>query len=209
MVISVYKENRKFADQFFKNKEIDKVLYKVLKVHAKDIISLEPSTLEDDYKRAIDYEITIKAGKIACRIRNLKDMKNQSWRDLTIRSKNNSYTTEIDKLQTSEVRWYLYCWAYNDKIIDWMFIDLNVIREEQVLLQDWKEQPNYVNGEPDGTAFIIIPFKDLLKHHCIIDFHSNIISAYVREVGYKKQPKKELPSLAIPKKELNLQDVYG
>lgn len=172
---------RNWSDGFYKIDEINRVMYKVLKTSACDIIDLQSASEEDDYKRSIDYEITIKSGKIACRIRNIEEMFDQSWRDFTIRSKNNGHITEIDKLQTAEVRWYLYCWAYGKRIVDYIFIDLDILREKNLLFMDWKEKWN-----KDGTAFIIIPFQKLLECHCIMQYDSNIISDYVKKSGYRK-----------------------
>lgn len=180
-----YSKNRQWSDKFFKNKQVNRIIYKVLKVNANEIIDLEPASETNDRNYCIDYEIIIKTGKIACRIRNLERMEGKGVadkRDFSIRSKSNGFLTEIDKLQTAEVRWYLFCWAYGKNIIDWIFIDLDVFRETDWLEKKWLEIPNLA----DGTAGIYIPFEYLLENNCIVQYNSNIISDYAKKIGYRK-----------------------
>ena len=61
---------------------------------------------------------------------------------------------------------------------------MNVFRQKNLLFKDWKEKNNN-----DGTAFIIIPFQELLKYHCIVQYNSNIIADFVKKNGYKKPRK--------------------
>lgn len=149
-----FKDNWNFQLNYYKTVET------LLKRNAEYFISVSVATQEQDMKRATDFVVKIEGGDIAVRIRR----KYYKYRDLTIRSKNGIYKTEIDKLKEGWARYYLYCWETDDsKIDEWMLVDMNMVRTMK-LLEGRQEKYN-----KDGkTAFICIPFHELNNNNCIL-----------------------------------------
>jgi hypothetical protein len=131
----------------------------IIRKNAQYFVSIRVSESEQDMKQATDFVVAIDGGEIAVRIRR----SNCKFRDMTIRSKKRVGKTEIDKIREGWARYYLYCWTNaNDEISEWIFVDLNKVREAKLL----DNQKDISNG--DGTYFVAIPFNELLTSGCII-----------------------------------------
>lgn len=131
----------------------------ILKKNAQYFVNVSIATPDQDMKQATDFVVVIDGGEIAVRIRRDKC----KWRDLTIRSTNRGYKTEIHKIRDGWARYYLYCWTQGgNDISEWMLVDLNKVRELQLL----EGRSEISNG--DGTLFIAIPYRELNESECIL-----------------------------------------
>ena len=94
----------------------------------------------------------INSGDIAVRIR-----RDTNFRDITIRAFNNGHKTELDKIREGYCDWYLYIWTQNNRIVEWIFLDVNLIRASGLFNNDRKVTMNKDNC----TGFIIYTIYEL------------------------------------------------
>ena len=135
-------------------------LIAILKNHAAVFIEFEDASFEEDTQHATDMKIVTKGKAIAVRIRN-SDCR---FRDLTIRSSNRGYCTEIDKIRKGDGDIYLYGWKDGaDNIIEYLLVNIDKFRDSGLLDEKRSEIPNY-----DGTAFTTYSIGELEKTGCII-----------------------------------------
>lgn len=149
-----FKQNWDFQSRYYSKIE------SIIKQNAGEFISVTVADTETDMKRATDFVIKVTGGDIAVRIRRA----DKPWRDLTIRSYNNGYKTEIHKLREGFGRFYLYCWE-NDKheLSEWVLVDLDKLRETGLLDKQRKQFENR-----DGTTcFIAFGIRELEQVGCI------------------------------------------
>jgi hypothetical protein len=95
------------------------------------------------------------------------------WRDLTIRSRRDTKAkTELAKIKEGHGFRYFYGWIDdNDKIVEWMLIDLDKLRASGLLEKPRREIPNKdKDGNPDGTYFICIKSIELFNADCTIAY---------------------------------------
>jgi hypothetical protein len=126
------------------------------------ILSIEPSTEEEDQQYNADYVLTVSSGKIACRIRR----PSCKYRDFTIRAWRKLGTkTELQKIKEGFGKWYLYAWAKNNYVFDdWMLIDLDKFRASGLL-----NTSRDLTQNPDGTTgFIHFNLSELYLGNCIV-----------------------------------------
>lgn len=188
------------------NQAID-LMYEILQAHFKQIINIKETPLEIDRTFATDLVLlTFNSNSIAVRMRRLKIC--GKYRDLTIQTQQasgNRYNTEYVKIfEKGYVRWYLYCWVRNDKIREWMFIDLDILRDKK-LIENYDE----ITNKNDNQRFKAIPLEILLKNNCIIDYHLNGKKSHRKELNnvgciIAFHDKKE----ASIKKEVKLSDFF-
>lgn len=124
----------------------------ILKSQAAHIVKVEVASPEADMKRATDLEIHITGGCVAVRIR--RDI---PYRDLTIRAKNGNSKTEIHKLREGYADWYLYAWTTNNKVSEWVLVDLSVMRTKGL----FDESRPVIMNKDGYTGFIIYTLKEL------------------------------------------------
>ena len=141
-----WKPDKKWADQFLP--EIERIIREV----AGSIIEVKAASQEADEHFATDYVVTVESGDIACRIRKWHYW--EHFGDLTFRySRPSGAQTEVEKIQNGFARWYLYAWANDGSLGAWVFINLDIVREQGTLLNDW---PVFANK--DGSSrFVAIP----------------------------------------------------
>lgn len=143
-----------------------KAINEVVRSVAAKIITITPSSFQRDTEEAIDYDIQISSGTMACRIRRAATC---SYRDLTMTTRRPSGArAEVDKGLAGKVRWYLYAWAEAGGFIDWMFVDLAVVRSKS-LIQQAIEDGREVQLQ-DGNRFAYIRFRDLAKADALVKF---------------------------------------
>jgi CRISPR/Cas system CSM-associated protein Csm4 (group 5 of RAMP superfamily) len=132
----------------------------LIKQNAMYFISIEVADKETDSKKATDFVVRVVGGDIAVRIRRAS----QKHRDLTIRSYNNGYRTELQKIKEGFGRFYLYCWE-NEKneLAEWMLVDLNLLRTSGAL----ENRHEFIN-EDRITRFIAIPTNYLKSTNCLV-----------------------------------------
>jgi hypothetical protein len=153
-----------FAEQkSWSDGHIDEVNRVVRKVVGK-IIDIIPADPERDRKEGIDYDIKVKAGTIACRIRRAQ----YPHRDLTMTSRRISGAkAETDKILSGSVSWYLYAWAAQRRFQEWMFLDLQILRVRGLIQAAIREGNE--NRDAYGNSFIYIPFGRLLNEGVVLD----------------------------------------
>jgi len=116
------------------------------------IVNVKVAEPDDDLNRATDYKIKINSGDIAVRIR-----RDTNFRDITIRAFNNGHKTELDKIREGYCDWYLYIWTQNNRIVEWIFLDVNLMRASGLFNNDRKVTMNKDNC----TGFIIYTIYEL------------------------------------------------
>lgn len=125
---------------------------------AGQIIEIREGTEDEDQKEATDYVVHVASGTIACRVR-----RNCRYRDLTLRaSRPSGVRTELAKIKDGWGRWYLYMWADEDSIEDWIFVDMDGLRDSG-LLNGERRQRN-----PDGVTFLPLPVPELDAAGCLV-----------------------------------------
>lgn len=109
-----------------------KTIKKVLKrLGFTDVRKASP---DDDMNHATDFtaELNGKRCHIASRLR--RDG-NGKWRDLTIR-RDTDYgknMSELEKIAEGEVDFYFYGWTDEDRMVDWVLIDMQAMRDRHML----------------------------------------------------------------------------
>lgn len=117
-----------------------------------------------DRDEGIDLFATVPSGEIACRVRRAS---NTHARDLTIRrSVPSGWITELEKVRTGCIRWYLYGWAENRHFVDWMFVDLNAVRRRNLI--DTAIRNNQIRYNRDRSSFVFVTSLDLIANGCLI-----------------------------------------
>lgn len=152
--------NRFERDKEWADAHLDEI-YRVVRDVGGEIVTVTPSSFERDTTEAIDYDIVVAAGHMSCRIR-----RNRRERDLTMTTRRPSgVTPEADKITAGSVRWYLYAWAEAGRFVDWMFVDLDVLRRERLIDQALDRHQTRCC---DGSKFLFIPFGDLARAGAIL-----------------------------------------
>lgn len=145
------------------------LLYPILQKHLRRIIQINQAPIDIDRSQATDLLLFQgNCGNIAFRIRD----NSIKYRDLTLqtmqgsgRRDNTEYVKIMDK---NTVKWYLYCWGpkNGDQINEWMFLDIEKIRNKQ----EWdviEEKYNPYTQE----YFKPMDFKLLSKKRAIIEYN--------------------------------------
>jgi hypothetical protein len=146
-----------WADQF--EDEVRRVVRSV----AGHIVEIVPSDPVRDMEQAVDYEVRVAAGDISCRIRRAERC---SYRDLTMTTRRKSGAIpEADKILEGSVRWYLYAWANGREFVEWMFVDLDVVREKKLIE---RARARGSRRSPDGSRFISISHEELASAGAIV-----------------------------------------
>lgn len=74
--------------------------------------------------------------------------------------------TELDKLKEGYAKYYFYGWTTDeDEIQDWILVDLDKVRQKNILDINWTERSN-----KDGTKFICIPARQLYIQKCLVNY---------------------------------------
>jgi hypothetical protein len=134
----------------------------------KMFMNVNTAPTKKDMEQATDLVLSVNGIDIAVRVRRHKFFKDGNklfGLDWSIRSVNNGHLTEIQKLQSGFGRWYFYGYSKDDKgqLIRWYLIDLDIVRNENILTMNY---PEYPNG--DGTSGKYIPINKLYEIDCII-----------------------------------------
>jgi hypothetical protein len=154
---SRFEQQKAWADGHINevNRVVRKVAGKII-----DILETDP---ERDRKEGIDYEVKVASGNIACRIRRA----HYPHRDLTITiSKPSGVKPEVDKILNGSVRWYLYAWAAEGRFVEWMFVDLDKVRELRLIEKAIERGRTQTDSE--GSRFVCIPFEELEQRDVIV-----------------------------------------
>jgi hypothetical protein len=151
--------NKAWADSF------EREVCAVLRALSDDLVKVLVAPLDIDTQEATDYVVTVPSGNVSCRIRREKWV---GWRrDLTLRFQSRSGAkTEVEKLREETVRWYLYAWAEDAAIVDWMFIDLAKVRQARLIESALNDEQ--IVRLPDGSSFIWIAADDLFYAGAIV-----------------------------------------
>jgi hypothetical protein len=181
----MYKDDRAWGDAFTDQ------AFRILTPFIPQCVELTLAPQYKDNKEATDFEIALKGGTIAVRLRR----PSYNFRDLTIRSRRaNGARTELAKLQAGYAFRYFYGWTdERHNIREWILVDLDKVRQAGLLHRDWQEKPN-----KDGTTFFIaIPSQALDQAGCLIAKQLKIQKP-VRQVPKKPPLFQGLPASSIP-----------
>lgn len=139
----------------------DEQLIAIIKEQASHIIQVRRATEKEDNSCEADLVLETSSGKILCRTRSAKYYR----RDLTIRCERPTGTvTELQKIESGAGRWYLYAWTNDNRITEWMLIDLDRLRQSG-LIERWRRN---IFSNPDKTKFIAIPRSEIHKAGAIV-----------------------------------------
>ena len=134
----------------------------ILALNSMHLITVDIADEQKDMNQATDFIVNIKGGTVAVRTR--RNIGNQ-YRDLTIRSKRPSgHETELQKIKNGFADYYLYIWTSENKIVDWWLVDVNKMRESNLLERERIE----IWNKDRSSAFIAITFGELGNAHAII-----------------------------------------
>jgi len=131
----------------------------IIKSQAMHIIKVEVSSPEDDMKHATDLDVQILGGRVAVRIR--RDIR---YRDLTIRAVNNGKKTEIHKLREGYGDWYLYAWTTENRVSDWILVDISVMR----LNNCFTETRPIIMNKDGCTGFVTYSIGELQRFNAVV-----------------------------------------
>lgn len=159
-----YKQDREWADTYE-----DQVL-RILTQLMPHLVMLYVASDEKDKKEATDFEVKMKGGSIAVRLRDMKECR---WRDLTIRSRRigkvqtgKDVKTELAKIKEGYGFRYFYGWVDENGIIaEWILVDLDKVRSSGLLDKQRQEIPN----TDRTTWFIAIKIWELRNAGCLIE----------------------------------------
>jgi len=151
-----YTTDRQWSDKFLPEIVI------ILENNAKYLLNVRISGEEKDKTEATDLQLKTDGGDIAVRI-----LREKKYNTFTIRSYRSSGSkTELAKLKEGYCRWYFFGWCKDDKLSEWIIIDVNKLRESGLL-----DAYETIMNKDQTTGFIAIPLKDLSFHDCIVAFN--------------------------------------
>lgn len=150
-----YQTDRHWSDQFIPE------IVNILENNAKYLLKIRVSSEDKDKTEATDLQLKVDSGDIAVRV-----LREKKYETLTIRAyRSSGAKTELQKIKEGYCRWYFFGWCKDDKLSEWIIIDLDKLRESG-LLDEYKTIMN-----KDGTTgFIAIPLRDLIFKDCLIAF---------------------------------------
>jgi hypothetical protein len=173
---TLYEMDRAMAD-FYVPQAIDLLINKC----AKHIFTIKPSNDYDDLNKATDCVFNTIGGSIAFRHRG--EYAFHEYHDITLRSfRPSGVKTEVEKIREGSPRWYLYCWVKDNKITEWVLLDLNIFRETIIDNPDTPhKKTNY-----DENKFHAYGIIQLYKAGCITNM-SPLVEDYLKSYGIIKR----------------------
>lgn len=154
-----------FAQNFAYQERLLDQIKTILKSKAQLFVSFEIANAEQDMKQATDMVLTIQGGQlIAVRCRRPEHRK---WQDVTIRCRSrNGGKTELEKLKEGWGDWYVYAWEDDNHTLSrWCIYDLHRVRQSGLL-----DKLREIRKNPDGTAFIAIPLRELYEAGALSEY---------------------------------------
>ena len=166
-----YINDRLWADQYIKQ-----VKEKIISISSK-LAFVNTAGFEKDTKFSTDLILKTIQGDSAVRLRR----SHIKFRDLTIRAKRDSgVKTELEKIKKGWGRWYFYGWvSQQDKIEDWIFVDLNKLRKTNLLDRS-------LIDNKDGTYFIAISKKELERENCLVLKQEHSVEYSIKSKSYRE-----------------------
>jgi hypothetical protein len=156
---TLYQKDREWADS--QNPEIEKIILDNLN----KIVKVRISSDEEDTTKATDMVAEVENEKIAIRIRRIPS---KNFKDITIRSRRESgHITELEKIKTDCVSWYLYCWKDRDSL-EWLLLNIKKMNYFRLFTGRIEKQ-----NKDMRTYFISIPINEIKRHGCIVAGHLN------------------------------------
>lgn len=151
----MYQLDREWGDSYVS--QVTRILTQLLPY----LVEINTASIEMDTKCATDFTIKLKGGNVAVRLRRPK----YDFRDLTIRALRDSGSkTELAKIKEGHGFRYFYGWIdKNNRIAEWILVDLDKVREMGLLDKKRPLIDNY-----DGTYFIAISIAELEESDCLI-----------------------------------------
>jgi hypothetical protein len=136
---------------------------KIILDNIQHIIDVKIAPDSDDIHRCTDLIVKISGGKIGLRMR-----RNRDFQDFTVRnSRPNGTKTERDKIISGCIQSYLYIWFENDKVADWILINIDKMNELKLFSDNLYGNGKIVENR-DGTTFISYSLSVLRELNCIL-----------------------------------------
>lgn len=156
-----WEDDKRWSDKYWP--QIEQIIRGVVG----DIVHVSYAHPREDELEATDFIVTVESGRIACRVRNLQSIPPQCrWKDVTIRSwRKSGSPTELSKLLSKLVRWYLYLWVDDvvEQVVGWLFYDVH----RAVDLKVYDECQQIINRDGE-TAFIAVELQRLRHVGCVV-----------------------------------------
>jgi hypothetical protein len=151
----------------------------ILHANSMKFISITNSSQDEDLNKATDLNITIVGGQLGVRVRKSSILK----RDFTLRAINTGHVTELEKLRNKNdvATWYIYGWETNNKLDDWIMVNIQAMKKSGLLYDNRKPIPN-----PDGkTWFNAYTIAELHKSNAIAEFKatSELMISEIKKAG--------------------------
>ena len=125
------------------------------------LLHVLPATAEDDQQHGIDYYLKLNF-RCDLAFRARRNIGKAMHRDFTLRhSVPSGAPTETDKIIAGCVDWYLYVWVEQNTIIEWMFVEMAVVRRYELIQAAIRE--GQIQPTLEGGSFLYIPFVDLVE----------------------------------------------
>jgi hypothetical protein len=137
---------------------------RILAENALALFRFQIASAQQDMKQATDMLLRT-GGSLAIAIRLRRA--DYPYRDLTIRAaRANGAMTELEKIQAGNGDFYLYGWTRENRIAEWMLVNLHQLRASGLLTQY-----HPIRNRDGATAFIAIPHAVLSEHRCVVSKH--------------------------------------
>lgn len=161
---SLYEQNRSWADRFIEP------ITQIIRHNSHDIITVDLATSTQDMEEATDLVVHVQRGRIGVRVRR----DHIRYRDMTIgiRSRDRNGKTEAEKMLAGDPRWYLYCWTNDDRIAEWMFVDVPALVQCRRL-----DLAGRVDAAPiDGKkGFVAISIQELVEAKALVRYERRVM----------------------------------
>lgn len=131
----------------------------IVEVWGGRLVQVLPATPEDDQQHGVDYYLKLNIRRdVAFRAR--RNIGQALRRDFTLRhSVPSGAPTETDKIIAGCVDWYLYTWVEQGTIIEWMLVEMAVVRRCELIQSAIRA--GQIQPTTEGGSFLFIPAADL------------------------------------------------
>jgi len=135
----------------------------ILKANVGALIDVRAASPKQDLRQATDLVVSVPEGEVAVRLRR----GNIIYRHLTLRyqrrqSRSHIWETgyEVSKILAGFARWYLYAWTRGTAIVEWVIVDLDVVRSSG-LIEDAIEEGRLRENKDGKTTFTWLTLGEL------------------------------------------------
>ena len=160
-----FKSNWNFAER-----HLPSIQQKLQQLPAGVFLDFQTAEMQKDYEEATDLILRVAGGTMAVRVRSRKhwELGAKYGFDWSVRYKIGRHKTEIHKLREGFADWYFYAYSADGRgeLQAWWLIDLDAVRNKDILNSNKIGDEWPINDNHDGTHGLYIPIKAL--DGCII-----------------------------------------